>query len=143
MNIRFNGTLNSNEDVLEKILDFHGLSREWLKAGKESLYDGSQMRNFNEAFQLLEKHALNKVVILIDNDTDGFTSAATIFQWLKITYPNMQISYAVGEGKVHGIIEDTLPKEKYDLLIIPDASSSEIDKHKMLVEQGIDILILD
>lgn len=50
----------------------------------------------------------------------------------------------MAEGKTHGIIEAVLPPiNDYDLLIIPDASSSETKKHKKLYEQGKEILILD
>ena len=144
MNIRFNGTLHSNDNIVQKILDFNGLSTQWLEAGTNDLLDGSLMRNFEKGKQLLEKHKFNRVVILVDNDADGLTSFATLYQWLKITYPNMELSYVIGEGKVHGIIEEILPPvEDYDLLIIPDASSSEKDKHEALAKESIDILILD
>lgn len=144
MNIKIEGKLNSNKDVVEQLLDIRGLTKEWLNADERHLNDGSLMRNFQLGYDLIEKHKNNNAVIVIDNDTDGITSAATMYQWLKENYPNMKVKYVIGEGKTHGIIEKILPpSEEYQLLIMPDASSSEKDKHEKLHSQGIDILILD
>lgn len=144
MNIKVEGVLNDKTNIVEQILDMRGINKEWLTAGEQHLLDGSLMRNFQQGWDLLKKHQENRAVILIDNDTDGMTSAATMYQWLKLVYPKMQVSYVIGEGKTHGIIETILPStEEYDLLIIPDASSSEKDKHQSLAERGKDILILD
>lgn len=144
MNIKIEGTLNDKTDVVQQVLQIRGIDPRWLNADERYLLDGSIMRNFQQGWDLLEKHKEDRVVILIDNDTDGITSAAIMYQWLKISYPNMQISYVIGEGKTHGIIHSILPDpQTYDLLIIPDASSSEVEKHKELFDQNIDILILD
>ena len=144
MNIKIEGRLNSNTDVVKQLLEIRGLDENWLTADETYLNDGTLMRNFQAGYDLLEKHKNNNVIILIDNDTDGITSAATIYQWLSATYPNMNLDYKIAEGKTHGIIFPILPdSSEYQLLIIPDASSSEVDKHKILAEQGIDILILD
>ena len=100
------------------------------------------MKNFNEGYNLLQKHLNNKIGILVDQDTDGFCSSAIIYQWLKEKYPNIQIEVIMPEGKVHGIMPDNIPDD-IKLLIVPDASSSENDKHEILTNRGIDILILD
>lgn len=144
MNIKIEGVLDSEKNVVEQLLTIRGLDQEWLNAGPKDLHDGSLMRNFKEGYELLKKHKNGRIVILIDNDTDGITSAAVMLLWLQKTYPQMEIDYVIAAGKTHGIIFDVLPPvEDYDLLIIPDASSSEIEKHKILKEQGKDILILD
>lgn len=45
-------------------------------------------------------------------------------------------------GKTHGIITDTIPKD-VKLVIAPDSSSNQYEEHKKLKEQGIDVLVLD
>lgn len=144
MKIKIEGILKASEDIVEKVLSVRGLPLSWLTAGKESLLDGATMRNFKAGWDLLEKHQEGRTVIIIDNDADGITSFATMYQWLKLTYPKMDVSYVMALGKTHGIVNKIMPDPAdYDLLIIPDASSSEIDKHQRLHEQGIDILVLD
>jgi len=143
MNLKIEGKL-TEENPVKTILSHRDLDESWLNAGEEFLLDGREMRNFKRGWELLEKHKKNKAVILIDNDTDGITSFAVMYQWLKRAYPDMEVSYVMGEGKVHGIIRNILPdSSNYQLLIIPDASSSEVDKHKALAEEGIEILVLD
>lgn len=46
------------------------------------------------------------------------------------------------DTKTHGIDMDSIPLNT-SLVIVPDASSNEYDKHKKLLDRGIDILILD
>lgn len=144
MNIQIEGKLNAQNDIVEQILSYRGLTKSWLTANEQDFYDGKLLRNFEKGWQLLNKHKNNKAVIIIDNDADGITSAGVMYLWLKENYPDMKLQYVIAEGKTHGIIFPILPdSSEYQLLIIPDASSSEVDKHKILAEQGIDILILD
>ena len=144
MNIKTEGILDVYKDPVETILKLRNLDTKWLNADESNLYDGHLLRNFNEGKELLYKHQNGRVVIIVDQDTDGYTSAATMYLWLQENFPNMELQYVVAEGKTHGIIFPILPPStEYDLLIIPDASSSEKDKHKKLAAESIDILILD
>src|SRR5699024_8167640 len=47
------------------------------------------------------------------------------------------------EGKTHGIPKDKVLESNPDLLIVPDAGSSEFDIHKILSNKGIQTLVLD
>lgn len=142
MKINILGKINEN-NAIEKILKEAGLNKEWVNAGKECLLDGSVMRNFQEGVELLKKHKNDKVWILVDSDVDGITSSAILYLWLERTFSNMELNYIIPEGKVHGILDPLMPKkEDCDLFIIPDASSSEIDKHEKY-SKLYDILVLD
>ncbi len=50
--------------------------------------------------------------------------------------------YSFHDNKIHGIDMTSIP-DNTTLLIVPDASSNEYEKHEQLAEKGIDILILD
>ena len=57
-------------------------------------------------------------------------------------HAQQNISYRIHNGKEHGLIVDTIPKE-VKLVVAPDSSSNDYEQHKILKEQGIDVLVLD
>ena len=81
----------------------------------------------------------------MDSDCDGYTSAATLINYLNLLFPaytQSNISYRIHNGKEHGIIPDTIP-EDVKLVIAPDSSSNDYEEHKYLQEHGIDVLVID
>lgn len=87
----------------------------------------------------------DKILIQIDSDCDGFTSAAILINYLHRHFPyyvDNYISYQVHEGKQHGIILETIP-EDIGLVIAPDSSSNDYDIHKQLAKKNIDVLVID
>lgn len=82
---------------------------------------------------------------MIDSDCDGYTSAATLINYLNKVFPAFvqnNISYQPHSGKQHGLILDIIPKD-ISLVIAPDSSSEDYEVHKALKEQGIDVLVID
>lgn len=139
MKIDIKSTLDGN--AIDIVLKERGVSRAWLEAGREDLLDGRVLRNFDKAQALLNKHLKDKIGIFVDSDTDGFSSSGIIYQWLKKKY-DIQPVVIIPEGKIHGILPHLIPDD-LDLLIVPDASSSEALIHKELIAKGIDVLVLD
>ncbi len=92
-------------------------------------------------------HLVNQhdVYVQVDSDCDGYTSAALLLNYLHdiapVTVEN-HWSYGLHKAKLHGIDIDNIP-EGTKLVIAPDSSSNEADKHKILVEKGIDVVVLD
>ena len=88
-----------------------------------------------------------RILIVVDSDCDGYTSAAIIYQYTKRMNPNCQVDYWLHEGKQHGLqdhIDRILDEEhQYDLIILPDSSSNDATYHNMLEEVNIPCLILD
>ena len=87
----------------------------------------------------------SKVMIQIDSDVDGFTSAALLINYLNCLFPAFaqnQISYRTHTGKQHGIILETIPSD-VRLVIAPDSSSEDYEVHEELHKQGVDVLVLD
>ena len=103
--------------------------------------------NIDDAVKLLKKHLDNDSSILIvqDADTDGICSAAMMWLYIKDFYPNAKLEYICHEHKAHGLddIIDDVEESDYDLIILPDASSFDIEEHKRLNMVGKEILVLD
>ena len=95
-----------------------------------------------------DKPPYSRVLIVVDSDNDGYTSAAIIYQYTKRVNPNIQIDYWLHDGKQHGLsdhIDKLLDADgaQYDLIILPDSSSNDAKYHDMLDEIHIPCLILD
>ena len=88
-----------------------------------------------------------RVLIVVDSDNDGYTSAAIIYQYTKRLNPECHVDYWLHEGKQHGL-QDHIDRlmtdnQQYDLIILPDSSSNDAKYHDMLEEINIPCLILD
>lgn len=87
----------------------------------------------------------HKILIQIDSDCDGYTSAALLINYLNCLFPGYvqnDVYYRIHTGKQHGIILDTIPKD-VRLVIAPDSSSNDYDVHAALAERGVDVLVID
>lgn len=86
------------------------------------------------------------ILLIVDCDCDGFTSAAIIYQYTKLLNPDINIEYRLHEHKQHGLedhVNNILEEnKKYDLIIIPDAASNDLEYCDAL-ESIAPILILD
>lgn len=88
----------------------------------------------------------NKIILIwIDSDTDGYTSAASLVNYLHNLFPAFtenNIIFKFHKGKEHGIIADEI-SDSVGLVIAPDSSSNDYEEHKKLKERGIDVLVID
>ena len=87
----------------------------------------------------------NKIFVQIDEDCDGYTSGALLLNYLNSLFPHYtqnNIIYRTHNCKAHGIVLEDIP-EDIKLVIVPDAGSNEFEKHAVLKNKNIDILILD
>lgn len=96
---------------------------------------------------MLIKHIKNndKVLVQVDSDCDGYTSAAVLINYLYKHFPywtENNIIYTFHSNKAHGINLDLVPKE-VKLVIAPDSSSNDYEIHEILYQQGIDVLVID
>ncbi len=109
--------------------------------------DCELLDNMEEGYQLLMKHLKGdrKILIVIDPDVDGFTSAALIYNYLKENFA-CECDYHIPDGKEHGlrsIMQLFSGERRWDLIICPDSASNDYTEHKLLKEMGYDILVLD
>lgn len=87
-----------------------------------------------------------KIGMIVDADTDGYTSSAMLINYLREVFGFDGIRIYMHEEKAHGLTSSIMEKimqEPPELLIIPDASSSDFDQHKKLYELGIEIVVID
>ncbi len=87
-----------------------------------------------------------KICIPVDADVDGYTSAAIMVNFLlcDLHVPISDVKYLVHEGKQHGLADliDLIPQDT-QLVIVPDAGTSDYDCHDRLTGRGCHVLILD
>lgn len=119
----------------------------YLNTTDNDILDPRLIPHLDEGAKMLIKHISqnDKVLIQVDSDCDGYTSAALLMNYLYCLFPsfvNNNISYRVHMGKQHGIIPDTIP-EDVKLVIAPDSSSNDYEAHKYLNLSGIDVLVID
>ena len=119
----------------------------YLNTTDNDILDPRLIPHLDEGAKMLIKHISqnDKVLIQIDSDCDGYTSAALLMNYLYCLFPsfvNNNISYRVHMGKQHGIIPDTIP-EDVKLVIAPDSSSNDYEVHEYLNLSGVDVLVID
>ena len=89
-----------------------------------------------------------KAIIIVDSDCDGFTSSALFINYFHDIYPNWiedNLDIFFHQGKQHGLedCENLILENHYDLVIVPDAGSNDIDQHRHFFNEGIKCIILD
>ena len=119
----------------------------YLHTTDEDILDPKGIMNMQSGVKMLIKHIAqnDKVLIQIDSDCDGYTSAAALINYLNCLFPGFvqnNVYYRIHTGKQHGIILDTVPAD-VKLVIAPDSSSNDYEEHRILMERGVDVLVID
>lgn len=119
----------------------------YLHTTKDDLIAPERLMNVRAGATMLIKHikAQDKILIQVDSDCDGYTSAALLINYLNCLFPayvQNNITYRMHDDKSHGLRLNTIP-EDIKLVIAPDSSSNDYDVHKQLAERGCDVLVID
>lgn len=141
---------HKSEDYLVDVLCARGIDdpKRYIAVDENSLTDGFLLDGMREALKVIHDIVTTdtpaRVAITVDSDVDGFTSAAIMHLYLS-KVGNVEMIPFLHEGKQHGIddIIDDILECAPDLIIVPDASTSEIEMHKRVYEANIPIVILD
>lgn len=142
---------NFKENYLSNLLHARGIKdiEQYLNPTEDCLNSPSLLNNIEKGYSLL-KQILNKensnILIVVDCDVDGFTSAAIIWLYIKKIAPNQRLSFILHEHKEHGLQDhmDTFDSDDfYDLVILPDSSSNDYEYHEVLGSIGTKCLVLD
>lgn len=137
--------------AVEQVLANRGIKPEnvehYLNTTDKDIVDPLLIKNIKEGAKMLIKHVSqnDKVLVQIDSDCDGYTSAATLINYLNCLFPGFvqnNILYRIHTGKEHGILLNTIPTD-VKLVIAPDSSSNDYEVHKELAERGVDVLVID
>ena len=137
---------HKDDDYLASILKKRGIGdvETYLNPTRNLQLDPQLLNNMEIGVELLYKHLKNnsKIFLQVDSDTDGYTSAAVLYNYIMRVKPDANVVYRFHEGKQHGVIVDTVPEDT-TLVLLPDSSSNEYEKHEALSEMGIDVLVID
>ena len=138
-------------NAVEQVLFNRGIDPEnvehYLHTTDEDILNPQMIMNVEEGAKVLVKHIAqgDKVLIQIDSDCDGYTSAAVLINYLNRLFPGFMqsnINYRIHTGKQHGILLETIPDD-VKLVIAPDSSSNNYDEHHQLKSKGVDVLVID
>ena len=142
---------NKALSAVEQVLANRGIKPEnvehYLNTTDKDIVDPLLIKNIKEGAKMLIKHISqnDKVLVQIDSDCDGYTSAATLINYLNCLFPGFvqnNILYRIHTGKEHGILLNTIPTD-VKLVIAPDSSSNDYEVHKELAARGVNVLVID
>ena len=119
----------------------------YLNTTDNDILDPRLIPHLDEGAKMLIKHISKNgtVLVVVDCDCDGYTSAAALMNYLYCLFPAFvqnNIFYRVHAGKQHGIMPDSIDKD-IKLVIAPDSSSNDYEAHEYLNLSGVDVLVID
>ena len=134
-------------NFIDAILESNGVEDidAFLNVNNDNIFNPFLMKNMKEGVELLhEVLELSNphVLVNIDTDCDGVTSASVIIQFIKIIKPEVNISYSLDYNKRHGLYIDRIKGEP-DLIIVPDASIGDEETAKYIKKYSIKTIIAD
>lgn len=106
------------------------------------------LKNIEAAAEALLYHLRrgSKILFVVDCDADGFTSSSILWLYIKQTFPDTEMEFTVHEHKQHGLddkVDWITDEAKWDLVLVPDAGSYDVEEHRRLGEMGMDVIVLD
>lgn len=140
---------NFQTDYIDNLLLARGVKdlNEFKNPTEKSLQSYNDLDNVSRGFELIKEVINNKkkVLIIVDSDIDGFTSAAIVYQYLYNF--GIEADYFLHSGKQHGL-DDCIDwiidnKTFYDVVWLPDAGTNDMESHRKLKELGIKVLLTD
>ena len=147
--LRNNYSMNPDKAIVD-ILKDRGVTdiEKFMNPNSSCELNPYDLENISSAAEKLLYHLRqdHSILLIVDADTDGFTSSAIIWLYIKHIFPNAKLEFTVHEHKQHGLddkIDWILDEAKWDLVIVPDAGSYDVKEHCALGEMGIDVICLD
>lgn len=134
---------------LDGILKYYGVTNKnlFLKPNESVVESYKLFDNIQLAADKYVKHVKGSgiVSLLVDCDCDGYTSAATIYQYTRRINPDCKINLYFHKGKAHGLIDviDVMENDDSTLVIVPDAGTSDSKECSRLYAVGKEVIVLD
>lgn len=142
-------SLNDITRPIQTVLYNRGIidCNKYLHLDEACIQDYNDLDNMQEAVECFVKHyeAHDKILVMPDEDTDGYTSSAMLYLYIKSIAPDYPVEYMMHQhNKAHGLADKdyTIPNNT-KLFIIADAGTNDSEACNELIENGIDIIILD
>ena len=143
--------IDIRKNYVDTLLKTRGIENpeDYYNPSRDFLQSPCDLDNIGEGAMLIDEviDRGEKILIVVDSDNDGFTSATIMYNYLKDLAPELEIDYILHEGKQHGL-QDHIKKlmdegAKYGLIILPDSSSNDYEYHENLKEINASVLVLD
>lgn len=125
---------------------------EWLTSGWEYInhwnaFGGTWMTRAAEKIQTAIENQMD-VLVIIDSDLDGYTSASILMNYLYAIEPEWSekhLSYLHHCGKEHGLSDvlDEIMDRRPRIVIVPDGGTNDVKYMKALNDVDINVLVLD
>lgn len=121
----------------------------FLNPTNENNTDIHKIKNIHKAVELVSNMVENNknIFLLVDQDVDGYTSSSIMYQYIKSINENINIKYFLHSKKSHGLTKEVmnyLKENHFDLVIIPDAGSNDVEEIKILeTEYNTRVLVID
>lgn len=144
-----------NLSAVERVLTNRGIAlkdiNHYLNTTDNDILDPKLITSIEQGAKMLVKHIgqNDHVLIQVDSDCDGMTSAALLINYLNCIVPGFvqsNISYRMHTGKQHGLVDEVAEivlANDIKLVVAPDSSSNDYDMHKFLHDNGVDVLVID
>jgi single-stranded-DNA-specific exonuclease len=148
---------NSANDInhlIKTVLTNRGIINieEFMNSNKEDLEQNSysNLNNIHKGVEVLLKHIKNEdmISLVVDPDVDGICSSAALYNYLETLtkeedLPKINWDIVTHSGKGHGFSKDIVINSETKLIITPDGGSNDLEEHKRLHNEDIDILVID
>lgn len=139
---------NDTSNILKEVLNNREIDdyNKYLDLDDSVVIPYEYLDNIENAVEIFMKHfnEKNKIGILVDEDPDGYCSAAMMYLYIKRMDSDYPVEYILHKkAKSHGLSDDIVIPKDVQLLIIPDAGTNDVKECKALSECEIEILILD
>lgn len=148
MKVNLKNSVNSVEELL-KLRGITDIER-FKNPTRDDLISPFKFRDIDKGYDLLKSVVTKEnpqILIIVDSDADGNTSAAIAYLYIKEHY-GIECDWTLHTKKQHGM-EDKIEwlmdiEKKYDLIIQPDSGSSDQKFHDTLWEYcHTPVLVLD
>ena len=141
---------NDTNNIIKTVLNNRGIedAYTYLHLTDDVVQDYNALTNMSKAVECFVKHfdAKDKIVIIPDEDCDGYTSSAMLYLYIKSLDENYPVEYVIhSRPKMHGLGggEHFRIPEDAKLLIIADAGTNDANECNYLIEKGMDVIVLD
>ena len=137
------------ETAIQAILQARGVTDidNFLHPTAECELNPYNLENIEAAATKLLEHVRkgSKILLVVDCDQDGISSSAILWLYIKHIFPQADLSFIMHEHKQHGL-NDTInwiELQSFNLVVVPDAGSYDVEEHQRLNDLGIDCIVID